>query len=110
MAKTWLITGCSSGFGKVLAEAVLARGDKLVATARNPSVLHHLADRYPETVRTTALDVTKAASAAEAVGFAEEAFSGLDILVNNAASASAARSKRRRRRNTARCTRPTSSG
>ena len=36
MAKTWLITGCSSGFGKELTEAVLARGDQLVATARKP--------------------------------------------------------------------------
>ena len=46
MAKTWLITGCSSGFGKGLADAVLARGDRLVATARRPETLDTLADRY----------------------------------------------------------------
>lgn len=39
MKKTWLITGCSSGLGKHLAAAVLARGDQLVATARNPESL-----------------------------------------------------------------------
>lgn len=84
MQKTWLITGCSSGFGGILAEAVLARGDNLVATARNPDALAGLAARYPGTVRTAALDVTKPGDAAAAVALAEEAFGGLDILVNNA--------------------------
>ena len=59
MAKTWLITGCSSGFGKELADAVLARGDRLVATARRPETFDMLADRYGESVRTIALDVTR---------------------------------------------------
>jgi short-subunit dehydrogenase len=45
--KTWLITGCSSGLGKHIADAVAARGDALVATARNPGTLHDLADRFP---------------------------------------------------------------
>ena len=47
MTKTWLITGCSSGFGKVLVKVVLARGDRLVATAREANVLGSLIDRYP---------------------------------------------------------------
>ena len=84
MAKTWLITGCSSGFGKVLAKAVLARGDNLVATARNPASLRDLAENHPGTVRTVALDVTRAGDAAAAVKVADESFGGLDILVNNA--------------------------
>lgn len=84
MAKTWLITGCSSGFGKVLAEAVLARGDRLVATARNVEALGDLAERYPNTARASALDVTREGDATAAVALAEEAFGGLDILVNNA--------------------------
>ena len=84
MTKTWLITGCSTGFGKVLAEAVLARGDRLVATARNTETLGSLVDRYPDTARTAALDVTREGSAASAVALAEAAFGGLDILVNNA--------------------------
>lgn len=84
MPKTWLITGCSTGFGKVLAEAVLARGDQVVATARDPASLAGLLDRYPVTARTAALDVTKPDTAAAAVALAEEAFGGLDVLVNNA--------------------------
>ena len=84
MTKTWLITGCSSGFGKVLAEAVLARGDRLVATARDTEILRGLVDRYPGMARAAVLDVTQAGSAAAAVALAEEAFGGLDILVNNA--------------------------
>ena len=82
--KTWLITGCSTGFGKVLAEAVAARGDRLVATAWDPKALDHLASRYPGTVRTAKFDVTKAGDAAAAVEVARTAFGGLDILVNNA--------------------------
>ncbi len=84
MSKTWLITGCSSGFGRVLAEAVLARGDRLVATARKADPLAGLADRHPGSVRAAALDVTQPGSAAAAVRLAEDAFGGLDVLVNNA--------------------------
>jgi NAD(P)-dependent dehydrogenase (short-subunit alcohol dehydrogenase family) len=84
MAKTWLITGCSTGFGKVLAEAVLARGDNVVATARNPATLSAFTERYPDTARTAALDVTKPHTAAAAIALAEDVFGGLDILVNNA--------------------------
>ena len=84
MTKTWLITGCSSGFGKVLAHAVLARGDRLVATARKEEDLGDLAGRGRDVVRTAPLDVTKPGAAAAAAALAEEAFGGLDVLVNNA--------------------------
>lgn len=82
--KTWLITGCSSGMGRQLAEAVAARGDRLVATARSTDSLKSLCARYPETARSIALDVTRAGDAATAVALAESAFGGLDVLVNNA--------------------------
>lgn len=82
--KTWLITGCSSGLGRQLAEAVAARGDCVVATARSMDTLKALGGRYPETVRSISLDVTRAGDAAKAVALAEGAFGGLDILVNNA--------------------------
>lgn len=82
--KTWLITGCSTGLGKHLAAAVASRGDRLVATARDTSTLADLASRYPDTVRTVALDVTRAGDAATAVAVADQAFGGLDVLVNNA--------------------------
>ncbi|WP_310198654.1 oxidoreductase [Ancylobacter sp. 3268] len=82
--KTWLITGCSSGLGRQLAEAVAARGDCLVATARSTDSLESLCERYPETVRSLSLDVTRAGDAARAVALAESALGGLDVLVNNA--------------------------
>ena len=41
----WLITGCSTGFGRSLAEHVLERGHRLVATARKPELLKELAER-----------------------------------------------------------------
>ena len=82
--KTWLITGCSTGLGRQLAEAVADRGDQLVATARSTDALQSLCERYPETVRSVSLDVTRPGDAAKAVALAESVFGGLDILVNNA--------------------------
>ncbi len=60
----WLITGSSRGLGRALAEAVLAAGHKLVATARNPKQLSPLVERYGDQVRAVALDVTDERAAA----------------------------------------------
>jgi NAD(P)-dependent dehydrogenase (short-subunit alcohol dehydrogenase family) len=84
MSKVWLITGSSRGFGRALSEAVLASGDRLVATARNPAQLSWLVERYGNQVRTVALDVTNELAAARAVQTAIDAFGHLDVLVNNA--------------------------
>lgn len=84
MSKTWLITGCSTGLGRVLAEAVLARGENVVATARDPAVLSALVEDFPNRARTLALDVTQEGAAAKAVALAEREFGALDVLVNNA--------------------------
>lgn len=77
----WFITGCSSGFGRLLAQAALARGDRVVATARNPA---DLADLAGDRLLVRALDVTDAASIRAAVAAALDCFGGIDILVNNA--------------------------
>jgi NAD(P)-dependent dehydrogenase (short-subunit alcohol dehydrogenase family) len=84
MSKVWLITGSSRGLGRALAEAVLARGDRLVATARSPARLADLTERCREWVRTVALDVTDEAAAGRAIRTAVDAFGRLDVLVNNA--------------------------
>lgn len=84
MSKVWFITGSSRGLGRELAEAVLAAGHRLVATARKREDLHPLVERYGERVRTVALDVTDAAAAREAVAVAVTAFGRLDVVVNNA--------------------------
>ncbi|MBB3146449.1 NAD(P)-dependent dehydrogenase (short-subunit alcohol dehydrogenase family) [Phyllobacterium trifolii] len=84
MAQVWLITGSSRGLGRSLAEAVLRAGHKLVATARNPSQLSGLAERYGDQVRLFELDVTDPAAADAAVKRAVDTFGRLDVLVNNA--------------------------
>ncbi len=82
--RTWLITGCSSGFGRHLAEVVLERGDRLVATARRPETLDDLVARDPGRVLAVALDVTRAERLPAAVAAAQERFGAVDVLVNNA--------------------------
>jgi NAD(P)-dependent dehydrogenase (short-subunit alcohol dehydrogenase family) len=84
MSKVWLVTGSSRGLGRQLAEAVLASGHRLVATARKPEQLTDLKERYGYQVHTVALDVTDSAAARSAVQSAVEAFGRLDVVVNNA--------------------------
>jgi NAD(P)-dependent dehydrogenase (short-subunit alcohol dehydrogenase family) len=67
-----------------LCDAILAGGDRLVATARDPAQLADLVDRYGDQVRTAALDVTDTEAADRAVQLAITEFGGLDVLVNNA--------------------------
>ncbi|CCK24622.1 short-chain dehydrogenase/reductase SDR [Streptomyces davaonensis JCM 4913] len=90
MARTWLITGASRGFGRALADAVLAVGDRLVATARRPEQLADLVSRHGDQVRAVALDVTDTAAADHAVRAAVDAFGRLDVVVNNAGYANSA--------------------
>jgi NAD(P)-dependent dehydrogenase (short-subunit alcohol dehydrogenase family) len=84
MSKVWLITGSSRGLGRELAAAVLAAGDRLVATARNPRDVDDLVAPARERARAVALDVTDAAAARAAIAAAVAAFGRLDVVVNNA--------------------------
>src|SRR4051794_34774123 len=81
---TWFITGCSTGLGRALAEAVLERGDNAAITARDADTLEDLAARHPDSALALALDVTDHARVRETVARAEERFGGIDVLVNNA--------------------------
>ena len=82
--KVWFITGTSSGFGRILAEEVLAKGDRVVATARKPEVLQDLIEKYPDTARAVKLDVTNMEDAKNSVREAVKEFGRIDVLVNNA--------------------------
>src|SRR4051812_6076643 len=84
MSKVWFITGTSKGFGRVWAEAALARGDRVAATARDTSTLADLVERYGDDVLALALDVTDKATVDAAVAAAHERFGALDVVVNNA--------------------------
>jgi NAD(P)-dependent dehydrogenase (short-subunit alcohol dehydrogenase family) len=84
MSKVWFVTGSASGLGRNIAEAVLASGDRIVATARNPRRLEDLVKKYGDQVRTAPLDVADEDAAHAAVQEALDAFGRLDVVVNNA--------------------------
>jgi NAD(P)-dependent dehydrogenase (short-subunit alcohol dehydrogenase family) len=88
MDRTWLITGSSAGFGRALAEAALAAGDRVVATARDPRALDDLVASAPDRTLAVELDVTDREQADAATAAALERFGAVDILVNNAGLAS----------------------
>jgi NAD(P)-dependent dehydrogenase (short-subunit alcohol dehydrogenase family) len=81
---TWLITGCSTGLGRALAEAVIEAGHNAVVTARDTARVSDLAHAAPQRVLPAALDVTEPEQVAAAVQQADERFGGIDVLVNNA--------------------------
>jgi NAD(P)-dependent dehydrogenase (short-subunit alcohol dehydrogenase family) len=83
-SKVWFITGTSKGFGRVWAEAALARGDRVAATARDVKTLAPLVERYGDTVAAISLDVTDKAAVGVAVSEAHARFGRLDVVVNNA--------------------------
>jgi NAD(P)-dependent dehydrogenase (short-subunit alcohol dehydrogenase family) len=83
-AQTWMITGCSTGFGRALAELLLARGERVVATARRPGTLADLTAAHGERALALQLDVTRPEDIAAAVAAATERFGAIDVLVNNA--------------------------
>ena len=80
--RVWLITGCSTGFGRELVRQLLGRGPAVVATARNPASLEEFASHPSAAV--TALDVTSPDQIAAGVALAEAQFGRIDVLVNNA--------------------------
>src|SRR5215468_10228997 len=81
---TWLITGCSTGFGRELAKAVVARGYRVVVTARDPKTVEDIVAGHEDRALALRLDVTDPAQVADSVRSAEEHFGGIDVLVNNA--------------------------
>lgn len=84
MSKIILITGASRGFGKIWAKALLQRGDKVVATARNLADLTDLVQEFGEAVFPVQLDVNDRAAAFAAVNEAKNHFGRIDVLINNA--------------------------
>src|SRR5216683_6298292 len=84
MPKVFFLTGSSRGLGRQIAEAALAAGHQLVATARDPGRVSDLAGQYGGRILPVALDVTDPDAAAAAVAAGTEAFGRLDVVVNNA--------------------------
>jgi NAD(P)-dependent dehydrogenase (short-subunit alcohol dehydrogenase family) len=83
MQKTWFITGTSRGLGLEIANAALAAGDRVVATARKRSAVHEALGPDSDQLLAVEMDVTDAAQSRAAVAAAAR-FGGIDVLVNNA--------------------------
>ena len=81
--RTWFVTGASRGFGALIAEEALAKGDAVVATARDPKSVTQRLGNHPNLLA-VALDVTQESQALAAAKTAIERFGRIDILVNNA--------------------------
>ena len=80
----WFITGCSTGFGRELAQLVLERGWRAVVTARDASRVADLVTGQEDRALALALDVTDASQVTAAVAAAKDRFGRIDVLVNNA--------------------------
>ena len=80
----WMITGCSTGLGRHLAEAVLQAGHEVIVTARDLGHVAGLLERFPDSALGVALDVTDARAIHTAVQQGLERFGQIDVLVNNA--------------------------
>ncbi|GAC1595956.1 MAG: oxidoreductase [Pseudarthrobacter sp.] len=81
---TWLITGCSTGLGRALAQAVLAHGHNAVVTARDVTTVEDITAEHPDKALALPLDVTDRAQITSAVEQARVRFGRIDVLVNNA--------------------------
>jgi NAD(P)-dependent dehydrogenase (short-subunit alcohol dehydrogenase family) len=84
MATTWFITGSSSGFGRLLTERLLGRGDRVAATARRPGALDDLREQAGDRLWTAPLDVTDAGQARQVMAAAFAALGPIDVIVSNA--------------------------
>src|ERR671914_144441 len=82
--RVWFITGTSSGFGRSIAAEALARGERVVATARRPDTVADLAESGGDRVLALPLNVLEAEQRRQAVHAAVERFGRIDVLVNNA--------------------------
>ena len=82
--KTWLITGCSSGLGREIAQAALRRGENVAVTARNTEKIKMFATQYPEQALILRLDLQDEESMRQAVSGTLKHFGRIDVLVNNA--------------------------
>ena len=83
-SRVWFITGTSTGFGRLLAQELLRRGNRVIATARDIAKVEDLVHQYPATARALTLDVTNPAQIESVAQQAIAAFGHVDILVNNA--------------------------
>jgi NAD(P)-dependent dehydrogenase (short-subunit alcohol dehydrogenase family) len=83
MAKVWLITGCSTGFGRELAKYTLQQGYKVAVAARNINDVQDIVEGHENAIAVT-LDVTNPGDIKSAIKTTLEKYGNIDVLVNNA--------------------------
>jgi len=83
--KTWLITGASSGLGRLMCETLLARGDRVVASVRKRAVLEEMAAKYGDLLQVIVLDLSQSATIKPTVEAAFSQAGRIDVVVSNAA-------------------------
>jgi NAD(P)-dependent dehydrogenase (short-subunit alcohol dehydrogenase family) len=81
---TWLITGCSSGLGRNLAQEVLKNGYNVIVTSRNVGDVQDIANAYPETAVALSLNITDKNQINKVIEQSQTSFGGIDVLINNA--------------------------
>ena len=108
-SQVWLITGCSTGFGRELARVVLAHGACAVITTRDKAKVADLAGIAPDRTLALDLDVTDAAQITAAVSAAEDRFGAIDVLVTTPATATRLPSRKARSTRSAPSSTPTCS-
>ncbi|MDB5968038.1 MAG: short-chain dehydrogenase/reductase [Hydrocarboniphaga sp.] len=84
IARRWFITGVSSGFGRELAVAALAKGDRVIGTLRRPAQIAAFEALAPGRAHALMMDVSDPAQIGAAVAAAGDIAGGIDVLVNNA--------------------------
>lgn len=84
MSKIWLITGCSTGFGREIAKEALEQGNKVIVTARNTADIQDIVNAHPDNAIAVRLDVTNSGDITQVVEKAVDTFGRIDVLVNNA--------------------------
>ena len=84
MQKVWLITGCSTGFGRELASHVLESGNRVGVASRNIDDIDDIIKAHPDSAISLKLDVTNQSQIVSAVEETMERFGRIDVLVNNA--------------------------
>lgn len=84
MARTWLITGVSSGFGYEMTKILLEKGDTVIGTVRKTAKVETLIEQYPDTFDCRLLDVTEAAAVQQTVKESFKKHGKIDVVVSNA--------------------------
>jgi len=85
MSKIWLITGASSGLGRIMTERLLGHGDRVAATVRRDDALADLQRKYGESLSVMRLDLTDLNGIRATVDKAFQRLGRIDVVVSNAA-------------------------